>query len=83
MIERQRLTREQSKAQTRQRLVLAAQSIFIDKGFIAASVEDITAMAGYTRGAFYSNFGSKSELFLEILKHDHEATRRDLSGVVA
>ena len=33
------------------------------KGFVAASVEDIAASAGYTRGAFYSNFGSKSALF--------------------
>ena len=80
---RQRLTREQSKEQTRQHLLYAAHTIFIEKGFAAASVEKITVVAGYTRGAFYSNFDSKSELFLEILKHDHEATRRDLSGVVA
>ena len=49
-----RLTREQSRDQTRQRLLDAAQSIFITKGFVAASVEDIAEQAGYTRGAFYS-----------------------------
>lgn len=42
------------------------------KGFVAASVEDIAAAAGYTRGAFYSNFGSKTALFLELLKRDHD-----------
>jgi AcrR family transcriptional regulator len=68
-----RLTREQSRDQTRQRLLDAAQAIFTQKGFAAASVEDIAAAAGYTRGAFYSNFDSKSELFLELLKHDHSA----------
>ena len=61
-----RLTREQSRDQTRQRLLDAAQSIFITKGFVAASVEDIAEQAGYTRGAFYSNFGSKSELLLQL-----------------
>ena len=35
--------------------------IFLTKGFVAASVEDIAELAGYSRGAFYSNFASKSE----------------------
>ncbi|SAL73843.1 TetR family regulatory protein [Caballeronia choica] len=69
-----RLTREQSRDQTRQRLLDAAQTIFMKKGFGAASVEDLAAAAGYTRGAFYSNFGSKSELLLQLLKRDHETT---------
>ena len=67
-MKRQRLTREQSKDQTRQRLLDAAQAIFMKKGFVAASVEDIAEAAGYTRGAFYSNFRSKPELFLELLR---------------
>jgi AcrR family transcriptional regulator len=70
-MKRIRLTREQSRDQTRQRLLDAAQDIFTKKGFVAASVEDIAAAAGYTRGAFYSNFGGKPELFLELLKRDH------------
>jgi AcrR family transcriptional regulator len=69
-----RLTREQSRDQTRQRLLDAAVVIFMKKGFGTSSVEDIAAAAGYTRGAFYSNFGSKSELLLELLKRDHEIT---------
>lgn len=56
------LTREQ----TRQRLLDDAQAIFVKKGFVAASVEDVAAAADYSRGAFYSNFGSTSELFLEL-----------------
>ena len=76
-----RLTREQSRDQTRQRLFDAAQSIFLTKGFVAASVEDIAELAGYTRGAFYSNFGSKSELFLQLLKRDHENVMADMRAI--
>jgi AcrR family transcriptional regulator len=80
-MKRQRLTREQSKDQTRERLLDAAQAIFMKKGFVAASVEDIAAAAGYTRGAFYSNFRSKSELFLELLHRDHEAMQAGLHAI--
>ncbi|WMD18123.1 TetR/AcrR family transcriptional regulator [Achromobacter seleniivolatilans] len=76
-----RLTREQSRDQTRQRLLDAAQSIFLSKGFVSASVEDIAELAGYTRGAFYSNFGSKSELFLQLLRRDHESVMADMRAI--
>ncbi|MBR8653085.1 TetR/AcrR family transcriptional regulator [Achromobacter sp. Marseille-Q0513] len=76
-----RLTREQSRDQTRQRLLDAAQSIFITKGFVAASVEDIAEQAGYTRGAFYSNFASKSELLLQLLRRDHEHVMAEMRGI--
>lgn len=82
-MKRQRLTREQSKDQTRERLLDAAQAIFMKKGFVAASVEDIAGAAGYTRGAFYSNFRSKSELFLELLRRDHETMQAGLRAIFA
>lgn len=77
----QRLTREQSKDQTRERLFEAAHATFIEKGYVAATVEDITAAAGFTRGAFYSNFGSKGELLLELLHRDHEAMQAELHRI--
>ncbi|OLL30717.1 TetR family transcriptional regulator [Burkholderia sp. SRS-W-2-2016] len=80
-MKRQRLTREQSKDQTRARLLDAAQATFMKKGFVAASVEDIAAAAGYTRGAFYSNFRSKSELFVELLRRDHETMQAGLRAI--
>ncbi|MCC8405471.1 TetR/AcrR family transcriptional regulator [Paraburkholderia sp. MMS20-SJTN17] len=80
-MKRQRLTREQSKDQTRERLLDAAQATFMKKGFVATSVEDIAAAAGYTRGAFYSNFRSKTELFLELLGRDHEAMQAGLHAI--
>ncbi len=77
----QRLTREQSRDQTRERLLIAAHRIFLKKGFVAASVEDIAAAAGYTRGAFYSNFRSKSDLLLALLERDHAEVQADFQAI--
>jgi AcrR family transcriptional regulator len=63
-----RLTRAESQARTRSALLEAAARVFVERGFAAASVEAITARAGFTRGAFYSNFSSKEELFAELLQ---------------
>ena len=66
------MTREDSRELTQQRLLDAAQKVFAKKGLDGASVEDIAAAAGYTRGAFYSNFASKNDLFIEMLRRDHQ-----------
>jgi AcrR family transcriptional regulator len=78
---RKRLTRADSRDQTTQRLLEAAQKLIAKKGLSAASVEDIAAAAGYTRGAFYSNFGSKGDLFIELLRRDHEKSMLDLGAL--
>ncbi|MFT4215017.1 MAG: helix-turn-helix domain-containing protein [Microbacterium sp.] len=55
------------RAQTRARLLDAAHEVFGEVGMDAASVELICERAGFTRGAFYSNFESKEELFLALI----------------
>jgi AcrR family transcriptional regulator len=65
--DRKRLTRQESRALTRARLVEAAAHVFADRGFYGASVEEIAERAGFSRGAFYSNFESKEDLFLAVL----------------
>lgn len=69
----QRLTREQSKAATREKLLDAAARVFAAQGFNGASVEEIAAEAGYSTGALYSNFDGKEDLFLSLL--DREVAR--------
>lgn len=64
----ERLTRAEKRAQTRQRLMDAAAEVIRRRGYGAASVEAIAAEAGFTRGAFYSNFESKEQLFVELLQ---------------
>ena len=81
-MKRTRLTREESRDQTRQRLLDAAQSVIARKGLGATSVEDIAAQAGYTRGAFYSNFGTKGELFIELLRRDHHRTEEQMASIL-
>jgi len=51
---------------TRVALLTAAEKVFARDGFDAARIEDIAAEAGRSRGAFYANFESKTELFLAL-----------------
>jgi AcrR family transcriptional regulator len=64
--ERVRPTRQETRAQ----LFEAAAEVFAQQGIGAASVEAISAAAGLTRGAFYSNFGGKDDLIAAMLA-DH------------
>ncbi|CAL4859011.1 helix-turn-helix domain-containing protein [Microbacterium sp. MM2322] len=57
-----------SRENTRARLLEAAHEVFAEVGLDAASVETICERAGFTRGAFYSNFESKDELFLALIR---------------
>ena len=62
-----RVTRAEQREQTRTRLMAAAADVVARVGFEAAAIDVIANEAGYSRGAFYSNFESKDDLFLEIL----------------
>jgi AcrR family transcriptional regulator len=62
-----RLTREESKARTRARLMEAAGEVFARRGLERATVDEVAGEAGYTKGAFYANFDSKEALFLAML----------------
>src|SRR5699024_4264666 len=54
------------RQQTRERLMDAAYELFAEEGIHATSIEAIAEAAGFTRGAFYSNFASKEELFFAL-----------------
>ncbi|WP_067681216.1 TetR/AcrR family transcriptional regulator [Nocardia miyunensis] len=70
------------RAQTRQRLLDAAFEAFAQEGFGRCTVEQICERAGYTRGAFYSNFTSLEELFLAMWEQRSANMLRDLSAVL-
>ncbi|MGH9019440.1 MAG: TetR/AcrR family transcriptional regulator [Acidimicrobiales bacterium] len=63
-----RLTRTESRAQTRERLLDAAATAFASDGYSGASVEEIAESAGFSVGALYSNFAGKEQLFAEVLR---------------
>jgi len=65
-----RLRTRPTRDDTRDKLFEAAARVFEEQGINAASIEAIAAAAGFTRGAFYSNFASKDELIVAMLE-DH------------
>ena len=64
--------RTRRRAETRQRLLDAAREVFAREGFGRATVEQVCEAAGFTRGAFYSNFTSLDELFLAMWQHESD-----------
>ncbi|ABG05906.1 transcriptional regulator, TetR family [Rubrobacter xylanophilus DSM 9941] len=63
---KKRLTRAEKRERTREELVSAAERLFTERGFHATTVDEIALEAGYTKGAVYSNFGSKEDLFFAV-----------------
>jgi AcrR family transcriptional regulator len=72
------LTHAQSRARTRQNLLNAALTLFARDGYIATTVDNISEEAGYSKGAAYSNFDSKEEIFLEVLDRQGREGLEDL-----
>lgn len=65
------LSHKQDRAlSTRKELIAAARAIFVREGFESARIEQIAAMAGKTRGAFYDNFSDKEDVFFAIFEED-------------
>jgi AcrR family transcriptional regulator len=77
-----RLTREQSRANTRERLLAAARSVFARGGFHGASVEEIASEAGFSTGALYSNFEGKEDLFLVLMEREIEEHAQEIAAAV-
>ena len=72
-----RLTREESRERTRERLLEAARTCFVRQGYEGASIFDIAEEAGFTKGAFFSNFENKEALLLELTRrHKADQIRR-------
>jgi AcrR family transcriptional regulator len=61
-----RMSRAERREQTRQELISAAEACFVGLGFHASSVDQVAERAGYTKGAVYSNFASKEDLFFAV-----------------
>jgi AcrR family transcriptional regulator len=73
--------RDERKRRTRGDLLETARRVFEERGFHAASLEEIADTAGYTKGAIYSNFEGKDELFLAVLTEHIERRARAVVDV--
>jgi AcrR family transcriptional regulator len=75
-----RLTRPQRKLQTRELLLQTAREIFLARGYAATTLDHIADAAGLTKGAVYSNFSSKDDLFLAIFAERVDERIRDVEA---
>ncbi len=66
------LSRRDRQLQTREALIFAARGVFAEDGYHSASLDRIAREAGFSKGAVYSNFDGKSDLFLAVMDHNLE-----------
>lgn len=78
-----RMTRSESQAQTRAHLIATARDLFLTDGYAATSLEKVAEVAGYSKGAVYSNFRNKKELCLEALQLIHATKGMEVAEVMA
>lgn len=74
------LTQERRRQQTRDHLLAAAAEVFAERGFHGATLDEVARVAGFTKGAVYSNFKNKDDLFLALFKANYE---REMAQIVA
>jgi len=79
---RNRISRKESQLQTREHLLDAALEVFSRRGYYAATVDEIAAEAGYSKGAVYSNFSNKEELFLALIDRRFAAESQGYPGII-
>ncbi|MEU2778510.1 helix-turn-helix domain-containing protein, partial [Streptomyces sp. NPDC007162] len=77
----QRVTRR--RVQTRARLLDAAFTVFAAKGFGRVSIEEVCEAAGFSRGAFYSNFSTLDELFFALYQDRADLIGRQVADALA
>ena len=77
------MTRADRQARTREELVEAADRLFTKNGFHATSVDAVADAAGYTKGAVYSNFESKEDLFFAVYERRVDRRIEDMEAMFA
>ncbi len=77
-----RLTRAESQARTRARLLEIARPMFLRDGYAATSLDKVADAAGYTRGAVYSNFRNKDELCMAVLDEIRTERAGDIIAIL-
>jgi AcrR family transcriptional regulator len=77
-----RTPQHERRARTRAQLLRAAGTVFADRGYHSATLDDVLAEAGVSRGALYHYFRSKHELFLALLKEHMTTGMHDAGAVI-
>jgi AcrR family transcriptional regulator len=79
---KKRLTREESRALTRSTLISVGRQHFLRYGLGGAVAEKIAEDAGYSRGALYSNFDGKEDLFLAVIRVEQERHTNAFQAII-
>ena len=77
------MTRAEQQQRTREEVVAAAEALFVEQGFHATSVDQIATAAGYTKGAVYSNFDAKEDVFFAVYEQRMERGLAELDRTLA
>jgi AcrR family transcriptional regulator len=68
------MTKHQSEAERRAQILAAARTLFVERGYLAARVEDIARRAGLSKGAVYFYFSSKKAIFEALAEQEYART---------
>lgn len=71
------------RRKTRAALIEAAHRVFSAQGLSGSTIDQITQAAGFTRGAFYSNFATREELMLAVMDRERERATARMSDYIA
>ena len=82
-MERVRMTRDERRAETREAVLAAAAVQFRANGYAGTSIDEVAEAAGYSKGAVYSNFASKEDLFLEVVTGNARHYQAQLAAALA
>lgn len=81
---KKRLSREESQQATREKLVATATELIVSRGVNASSINMIAEEAGFSKGAFFSNFASKNDLLIDVMQrfklHEIEKLKQVLNA---
>jgi AcrR family transcriptional regulator len=77
-----RVSRAEQQQRTRERVLEAADRLYVEQGFHATSVDQVAAEAGYSKGAVYSNFASKEDLFFAVYERRAEQGIEEMQRVI-
>ena len=78
-----RLTPEERRNQTRAALLDAAADVFAKRGYHGASLDEVAEAAGFSKGAVYSNFASKEDLFIALIDEHGRALIKEFGDAAA
>lgn len=77
-----KISRDEKQIQTRNQLIEAGFHLISEQGYSAVSIRNLSKKAGYTQGAFYSNFEHKEDFLLTLMKIQFEQENLQLQKII-